>query len=75
MAREACLYDLPAPSGTTVHRAWIHLLGAELVCLLHQTGSYSKPRLGVVVRWRKEAQRGHLVTESMCEFQGGGPVP
>lgn len=75
VAREACLHGLPTPSGATVHRAWIRLLGAELVCLLHQTGSCSKPRLGVVVRWRKEAQRGHLVTESMCECQGGGTVP
>lgn len=49
VAKEACLHDLSAPGGATVHRVWILPLGAELVCLPHQTGCCSKPRLGVAV--------------------------
>lgn len=56
--REACLCDLPAPSGATVHRARILILGAELVCLLCQTGSCSKPGLGVAVQWGDRRPEG-----------------
>lgn len=56
VAGEACLYNLPAPGGATVHRArnprvCILPLGAELVCLPYQTGSYSKPGLGLTGLW------------------------
>lgn len=61
VAREACLRDLPAPSGATVHRAWILILGTELVCLPCQTGSCSKPGLGVAVQWGTGGPKGTCI--------------
>lgn len=76
VARGACLYDLPSPSGATVHRAWIVPLE------LNWSAFPTRLRAAPSQHWRwqcsggQEAQRGHLVTEyAHLPGRGTSPVP